>query len=364
MYKKLIKLTILIFWVTTHTYAQRYTFRKLATKNATRTVSPTPVRPKMQHDTTFTIYGNCSIPIIFYFVDGSGEYNNLFNPHPTGLFLNNKHFRFYADPAKKYPQNVSNFLDVYEMDFMKKTYLVFMNFREDCIGEGCRYHCFNIFDITNPDNITQTAFSSIYKEIYSFGDFNSDGILDFMRAAPKMPDGGDIKRKDEYYLLTAYTFDDSKTVLLKNDKGREYYLWAEGDKDLSEFTVFQQDWMFPVKSKEGKALTSTDFHPPYISFDPSERHMFNSEGVMIEKKKWSLKIGVFSDLEGAQKFVHEMENRRHGDIFIMADQYGGQIMFEVLFGNYRDKEKAYLMKESLKKLYHMTAKYKDLQAKF
>ncbi len=355
---------VLCFWLSTSTQAQSYTFQKLATQNAEQTYLPTAVKPRISNDTTFTIYGNCSVPMVFYFVDGTGEYNNLFNPHPTGVYLNQKHFKFYAEPTKKYIQNVSNFLEIYEMSFMDKNYLVFMNFREDCLGSGCRYRCYNIFDVTDPNRILQTSFSSIYEGINSFGDFNSDGILDFIRAAPKMPDGGDATRKDNYYILTAYTFHEGKTVELKNDKAQEYYLWVDGDEELHKFTIFQQDWMFPVKSKDGEVLESTSFRPPYISFDPSERHMFNSEGLMIEKKSWALRIGKFSDLEGAQNFVKEMENRRHGDIFIMADQYGGDIIFEVLFGNYDDKDTATLMQDSLGKLYNIKAEFKDLNARF
>jgi len=347
-----------------NTFAQVYTFKTLATESAPRSLMPTAVKPKISNDTTFTIYGNCSVPMTFYFVDGTGEYNNLFNPHPTGVYLNSRHFKFYSEPEKKYIQHVSNFLDIYEISFMKRNYLIFMNFREDCIGSGCRYRCYNVFDITDPNTITHTAFSSIYESEDSFGDFNSDGILDFIRAAPKMPDDGDPARKDSYYILTAYTFHKGKTVQLKTENDQEYYLWVDGDENLEKFTVFQQDWMFPVKDKAGNILESTSYRPPYISFDPSEKHLFNSEGMMVEKKKWALRIGRFSDLEGAQNFVREMENRKHGDIFIMADQYGGEIIFEVLFGNYDSREKTQLMKESLKKLYEIQADVKDLKARF
>ena len=52
-------------------------------------------------------------------------------------------------------------------------------------GENCRYRCYNVFDITNKESIRQTSFSSLFQGTDSFGDFNNDGKLDFVRVAPK-----------------------------------------------------------------------------------------------------------------------------------------------------------------------------------
>ncbi len=342
-----------------------YTYPELSSGAVSITKRPKAGGVKMSADTTFTLYSECTVEMVMYFVDGDGRYNNLFNPNPTGIFLNKKHFQFYCDPEKAFRQSASNFLDIFEFTFLGRHYLCMFNYREDCVGEGCRYRCYNLFDITDPTYPTQTSFSSIYEGSDSFGDFNSDGILDFMRAAPKVPDDLKDKNKEQnYYIMTTYTFENGNTQLLKNSASETFYIWGVGETDGSIFSVYQYDWFFPLKDKEGKEMDPITYFPPYIAFDPREPVLYNSRGVLIEKQRWSLTIGDFTDLEGAQKFCEEMESRKFENVFIMADQYAGKITFQVLYGNFQDKNKAVALKNALKTRFGINAKLRDFKARY
>jgi len=342
----------------------QYSFIKLVQSKIERTQNPAAVAPKMSGDTTYTIFKNCSVEMRLYFVDGEG-FNNLFNPNPTGVYLNGQHFNFFCDPDRSFKQYVSNFLDMYEFKFLDRTYLCFLNYREDCIGEGCRYRCYNVFDITNPDQIVQTSFSSIFEGDATFGDFNSDGILDFIRAAPKVPD--DLKDKgdlERYYMITAYSFSRGKTVQLRNDKGEASYIWAEGDNEAQTFVVMQHDWVINLNDPEGNPMLSVPYFDTYISFDPLESNLYKPDGARVIKNKWSLFVKEFSDIDGAIKFCDELESRKFNDVLVMTDQYGNRILFKVMVGNFMTKEQAHKTWLVLKQVFDIESKLKDLKARY
>lgn len=289
-------------------------------------------------DTSFSVYKNCSVSFRTYFVNGP-QYDNIFNPNPTGIYLNNQHFVFYCGIEMAIRQNFSNVLDVKEFNFLGKDYLMLINFREDCEGEGCRYRCYNVFDVTKPDKITQVSFSSIFEGVETFGEFNSDGVIDFLRIAPKPDrDNGDPNKQN--YLVTAYTIPKHTAVQLTNKEGHAYYLYVQGDEEAKKFQVIQADWFFTVKDAEGKAAPTTSYFAPYISFDPFYRYLYSPEGVRMEKNRYSVFIEDLGDLDAAKEYCGRIRERKYGEPYIMIDQYNGDIRYQVFVGNYVTKDMA------------------------
>jgi len=296
-------------------------------------------------DTSFTVYGNCSVPFKTYFVNGA-QYDNIFNPNPTGLYINGQHFTYYCGIEMSIRQNYSNVLDVKEFSFLAKRYLLIINFREDCHGDNCRYRCYNLFDITKPEKITQVSFSSLYEGLETFGEFNSDGLIDFLRVAPK-PDKDGKNGELENYLITAYTIPRKKAKQLTNAKGHAYYLYVQGDEYADQFEVLQADWFFPVKDTTGGVAPTKSYFAPYISFDPLYRYLYSPEGVRIEKNRWSLYVSDYGDLAAAQEYCRRVAEKRLAEPYIMIDQYSGDIKFQVYVGNYVSRESATKIKDLL-----------------
>lgn len=342
-----------------------YSLKKLSESAPVRTASPAADKADMAADTTYTYYTGGSLEIVFYFVDGQvKQYNNLFNPNPTGIYLNKQHFKFFCDPELKYKQHFSNFLDIYEFELLGRKYLCFFNFREDCVGDGCRYRCYNLFDITDKNNLVQTSFSSIYEGSECFGDFNGDGRPDFVRIAPKVPEEAAKTELENFYLITAYTLDKSGPQQLKNEEDEANYIWGKGDPSAAAFSVFRHDWLRPLKDETGSESEAVPYMPPYIAFDPAERNLFNTAGVRIEKKKWSVEIAKFTDLEGAQTLCEEVSGRNFESVFIMTDQYSNDITYHVLLGNYDNREKAEILKKTVKELYEFEGEIRDLTSRY
>ena len=84
-------------------------------------------------DTTFTIYGGLTVPFKHYFVHGP-QYDNIFNPSPTGMYINGQHFLYYCSIEKAVRQNFNNILQFYEFKYLGKFYLLLISFQENCLG--------------------------------------------------------------------------------------------------------------------------------------------------------------------------------------------------------------------------------------
>ncbi len=304
-----------------------YSLQKLSQEAVSVTSLPEVAGFEEASDTSYTIYKNCSVPVKTYFVNGA-QYDNIFNPNPTGLYINGQHFVYYCGIEMSIRQNYSNVLDIKEFVFLGKSYLMIINFREDCHGDNCRYRCYNVFDISDPDKVTQVSFSSIYEGIASFGEFNSDGVIDFVRVAPK-PSGEESAGGMENYLLTAYTIPRKLAKQLTNQKGHAYYLYVQGDEEAKQFEVLQADWFFPMKDTTGNIAPAKSYFAPYISFDPLYRYLYSPEGVRIEKNRWSVYVSDYGDLEAAQEYCRRVKGDRLGEPYIMIDQYSGDIKFQV-----------------------------------
>ena len=288
-------------------------------------------------DTTFTIYDQASIRLKTYFVNGD-KYDNIFNPNPTGILIGNQYFLFYCSIERSIRQNFANVLEAIEFEYLSKRYIVLINFREDCLGAGCSYRCYNLFDITDNNRITQVSFSSIFQGMDTFGEFNNDGVLDFIRLAPKPP-----KKKSgsmTYFLITAYSPRGSSARQLLNTDGHAYYLYARAqDEAITNFKVLQADWFFDVRDTSGNITASAAYFAPYISFDPLYRHLYNPEGVRVEKNRYTVYLDKFSDIEAAQGYCKQLL-QHFEKVYIMVDQYSGNIEFEVFIGNFRTKNTA------------------------
>jgi hypothetical protein len=341
-----------------------YSFKRLSQEPVKVTKRPEASGIKESKDTTFTLYGNASVPMSLYFVNGD-QYNPLFNPNPTGIYLNKQHFTFFCDIEKSFRQNSSTFLEITEFSYLGRQYLSMMTMREDCGTKQCNYRCYNLFDLTNPKAIFQTSFSSIFQGLESYGDFNMDGRMDLVRAVPKAPENVQkgLKIEGNTYVITAHTVLPDRLQQLRNDQGSASYIFAKGDAEATEFTLIQHDWMIPLKDNSGALAKPVSYFQPYTPFDPKDQHLYDTKGIRIEKSRWSLAVRDFTDLEGAQQFTEELAGRNFNHVFIMADQYSRDISFIVLVGNYANKEQA---NEDIKKLKTLgvVGKLRDLRSAY
>ncbi len=327
-----------------------YTLGGLSSEKPSITATLMPSNSKIKGDTVFTVYEGGVTDFKMYFVEGD-QYDNIFNPNPTGMYLNGQEFLFYCSLEKSIRQNFNNILEMYEFSMRGKSYLMLINFREDCLGDGCAYRCYNLFDITDASRIRQISFSSIFQGMDTFGDFdgNADTPLDFLRVAPKPHESYQKGEPVEQFLITAYTVRGSSARQLKNASKQPYYLYAESDEAFENFQVIQADWFFAVKDSAGNVAESTTYFAPYISFDPLYQHLYNPDGVRIEKNKWSVYVTDVGDLEAAQEYCRRIQ-QNFEEVYIMIDQYSGDISFQVFVGNFMSKNLARNYQEKLKNI--------------
>ncbi len=310
-----------------------------------------PTNSTIKGDTVFTIYEGGVTEFKMYFVEGD-QYDNIFNPNPTGVYINGQEFVFYCSLEKSIRQNFNNILEINEFTMLGKSYLMLINFREDCLGEGCDYRCYNVFDITDAGRVRQISFASIYQGMATFGDFdgNASTPLDFVRVAPKPHESykkGDV---NDHFLVTAYTIKSGSARQLKNPANQQpYYMYVKAaDEEVSSFQVLQADWFFDLKDAEGNKAESTSYFAEYISFDPLYKHLYSPDGVRIEKNRWAIHITDMGDLEAAQEYCRRIQ-QTFEEVYIMIDQYGGNISFQVLVGNFQSKELAKDYQDKLQK---------------
>ena len=130
-------------------------------------------------------------------------------------------------------------------------------------------------------------------------------------------------------------------VQIYNDEKQPYYLLIKGEAEgMERFSIVQADWFIPVKDEDAKVLPEITYFAPYISFDPYYKHLYTYDGVRIEKNGWSLYVGEYNDLESALDKCDMMKSRNIEETYIMIDQYGGNINFQVYIGNFSSKSLA------------------------
>lgn len=340
----------------------KYSFGKLTQERVSKSKQLIAAGVKESKDTTFTNYNNGSVPMRLYFVNTKSKDASS----TTGIYLNNQRFSFYCDVEKAFRQSTSNFLDIYEFSYLGRKYLCLVSLRDDCIDKSCDFKCYNLFDISNVKRIEQVSFSSIYNGVDTFGDFNFDGIMDFVRAVPQDPDNrtkGTVKVEGNTFTITAYTIGLGSCVQLKNRKGQAHYIFAQGDKEANEFEVIQQDWLIPLKNKVGEEVEKVESKEPIIPFDPRESILYNMKGEKVDKSNWGLEIFKFADLEGALKFCEELRSRKFEEVYLMPDQYNKRIYYYVYVGNYYDKAEGTNDQIRLKKI-GLNSTFRDFKARY
>jgi hypothetical protein len=360
--KRLSILIVVFFFISQVSFAQfgkgdnKYTLGKLTQEQISKGKQLTAAGVKESKDTTFTTYNNGSISLRLYFVNAKTKDG----VSTTGAYINNQRFSFFCDVEKAFRQSTANFLDIYEFSYLGKKYLSLVSIRDDCAKNACNIKCYNLFEITNPKQITQISFASLYNGTDSYGDFNFDGMMDFARV---MPREGTKKSTATTFNITAYTIGLGSVNQLKNKSGQGYYIFGQGDAEAKEFEVLQQDWMIPLKSAEGKVVESVVATEPIIPFDPKEAILYNMNGEKVEKGKFGLQIEKFADVEGALKFCEELRSRKFNDVFLLPDQYNKRLYYYVLVGNYYDKTEGAIDENKLKKIGLKTT-YRDFSQRY
>lgn len=361
--------TIILFFV--HCLnAQQYTFRQLTQEPVKKTKTPqiAPI-PKDWGDTSVTTYSGGSIEILHYFVNGD-QYDNIFNPNPTGLYLNGQPFTYFCDTEKEYRQSVSMPAEIFEFSYTGRNFLLVMSLRES--NTESKYKCYNLFDITNPKKIFQTSFPSIHTGEDAFGDFNFDNVMDFLVVVMKKPETF-VKKIAGAYTVYAYTFTPEGVTkqLMGADNREPAYIFGKGDDNMEKFVVLQHDWFIPLKDSSGVALTKNNIYKPYRPFEVKDDAIYDENGVKREKKKYSILLGMYDDDGGARELVSELKTKKigvngHGfDTFIMFDQYGPSgIKWLVLVGNYMTKVQAQKALDILRQHGYTDAKIRDLTAQY
>lgn len=318
-------------------------------------------------DTSFTIYTqNSDLDISIYLVHGD-QYDNIYNPNPTGLFINKKHYRFYCNLEKSIPQNFSNVMQMIEFSYLSRNYIMMISFKEDCLGSICVYRCYNLFDVTDKNDIVQISFSSTFEGKETFGEFNNDGSLDFVRLAPKMPAKSPKNSTIDHFLITAFTIKDGTVMQLYKKKGvSSHYLWVKQvDKTNKKFQILRSDWFIPLNDSTGTSLKTKSYSSEYISFDPYYRHLFSPDGIRIQKRKWSVRVAKKQILEDAQQYCRKLMQQDHiKDVYIMVDQYAGGIEFQIFVGNFRSKISAKKMSDQLMQKSRLTTEVINIRSKF
>jgi hypothetical protein len=233
--------------------------------------------------------------------------------------------------------------------------LCFFALREDCVTAGCRFNCFNLYDITDPKNITPYSFTSIFGKSTSFGDYNNDGKIDYLYAVPKAPESYLESEKDDKnsnVLVMAFSFEKGETEQLERaDSGNPYYIYLRpSDEYIEKFKVIKHDWFVNLTDSAGKQILNTTFYPPYKPFDPKNDFLYDTKGHRVDKRNFIVYLGEFNELEGALDFCDELKKGNYPEAFIRIDQYDRELKFKILYGNYWGKDKAEKIQKELQKL--------------
>jgi hypothetical protein len=125
-------------------------------------------------------------------------------------------------------------------------------------------------------------------------------------------------------------------------------MYVKGDETAQEFQVIRADWFFDVQDTSGNVAERKSYFAPYISFDPLYRYLYSPEGIRIEKNRWTVHLEDLRDLEAAQDYCRKLANSDLRDSYIMIDQYGPVIKYQVMYGNFVSKTRAAKMLEILK----------------
>jgi hypothetical protein len=350
-----------------------YTLEQLLQSKVSITAHPAGTGVTYVKDTVFTLYQGGSVELKTYTLEGE-QWDDILNPAPSGLVLNGQYFSFYCDVERSLKKPLRFHEIIYEFSYLNHKYLVFTNIREDCLTKGCRFRCYNVFDITNPKAIIPYSFESIFEGSESFGDYNYDGKIDVVRIGTKAPESYIENEKDDKkanILITAYTLDNGKPLQIRHPRegnskgGAPRYIYAKPkDENISGFTPIQADWFVSFKDEKSEELKAKTYYPDYISFDPKNDFLYDTAGYRVDKKSWVIHLEDFDEKEGAKSFCDDLAEAGFGEAYIQIDQYNRMIVFQILYGNYENKEQLEKIKNRLIKEQAIYGEVKNLRTDF
>jgi hypothetical protein len=194
-----------------------YPFSKLTQESVEITAELNSAKYKNWGDTLISIYKGSSLETIYFKIQDNLDKYLDGNNTSNGLYLNKQYFGFYADTEKNISQTVFTMERVFEFKYLGKKYLcfIFANTKNSFV--------YNIFNITNPEKITQTVMSSNKMGSDSFGDFDFDGQIDFVSIMDYTIENFTTKNNETGFKAIVYTFDDNKTQFLKNEDTKQLY---------------------------------------------------------------------------------------------------------------------------------------------
>lgn len=355
-------------------FAQKnYTLDQLLQSKVSITGNPGGTGVKYVKDTVFTLYAGGSVDLKTYTLEGE-QYDDILNPAPSGLVINGQYFDFYCDVERSSVKPLRFHEIIYEFSYLSHKYLVFTNIREDCLTKGCRFRCYNVFDITNPAKIIPYSFESIFEGSESFGDYNYDGKIDIVRMGTKTPESyleNEHDDKGGNILITAYTLDNGKPLQIRharNEKGgggAPRYIYAKPvDENISAFSPIQADWFVSFKDSAGEEVKPDSYYPDYLPFDPKNDFLYDTAGYRVDKKTWVIHLEDFGEMEGAKSYCDDLSEIGFGEAYIQIDQYNRMIVFQILYGNYENKEQLEKIRNRLLREQAISGKMKNLYKDF
>lgn len=110
-------------------------------------------------DTSITIFDGVYEKYEVYFINSFSCFKPI-ESYPTGIIIDGREYNFYCDSKRETKNNNSNFIDIYEFEYLNRKYVTFISFKENDLTN----HCYNLFDITDKENVIATSYSKKVKQ--------------------------------------------------------------------------------------------------------------------------------------------------------------------------------------------------------
>ncbi len=335
-------------------YKQKpYTFAKLTQESVKITAELNEVNQKTWGDTLISIYKGSSLETIHFNI---GD-----NYVEDGLYLNKQYFKFYRDSQKRIYQKTTTIQRVFEFEYLGKKYVCFI------LANDKNSFIYNVFDITNPEKITQFTVSSNKIGSDSFGDFNFDGAIDFVSIIDYTIEGFTPQNSETVFKAMAYTFDNDKTQVLENSQTKQphYIIGIGNNQNIDSFMVFSQGWFFPLKSPNKHTwVYDNDYSGHSGSWNVDSKAIYTVEGLRIEPKNYSILVAICNDGE-AQELTKVLAaqkiNGNYVEVYIKMEIIKSEIKWLVLAGNYIERRTAKMAYKELEKKGYKNMIIKDLR---
>jgi hypothetical protein len=305
-----------------------YTLAKLTQESVQIIAELNEIEQRNWGDTLISIYKRSSLETIYFDIA-----NN------KGLYLNQQHFKFHRDTQKCIYQKEATVQRVFEFKYLGKKYLCF-------IFTNTKYSfVYNIFNITNPEKITQTVLHSNKIGSDVFGDFDFDGQIDFLSITDYTIGDFTTQNNEISFKAIAYTFNDNKTQTLDNEvtKQPHYIIGIGNNPNIDSFMVFSQDWLIPLKSPNTK-YKDVKYKTHSGGWDGDNKAIYTVEGQRIEAKKYSILLASCDNETKVKEITDVLSMQKiHGsyiEVYLTMEIVKGKIKWLVLAGNYIERRTA------------------------